>query len=115
MSSSSMQQRLRSSSAARRSSASFRTLRHRAARVLSQKIDQKSAPMFGRRDVFEDKLVDRPKRDAAPSKPPAPAQKKLQVVNGRSSHAAAPIEQPYEIKSNEYYEIKQQVFNALIE
>ena len=71
--------------------------------------------MFGRRDVFEDKLVERPKRDPAPSKPPAPAQKKLQVLNGKSSHAAAPIEQPYEIKSNEYYEIKQQVFNALIE
>jgi len=71
--------------------------------------------MFGRRDVFEDKLVERPKHDPAPSKPPAPAQKKLQVVNGSSSHAAAPIEQPYEIKSNEYYEIKQQVFNALIE
>ena len=71
--------------------------------------------MFGRRDVFEDKLVERSKRDAAPSKPLAPAQKKLQVLNGKSSHAAAPIEQPYEIKSNEYYEIKQQIFNALIE
>src|SRR5450830_147593 len=71
--------------------------------------------MFGRRDEFEDALVKRPKRDAAPSKPLAPAQKKLQVLNGKSSHTAAPIEQPYEIKSNEYYEIKQQVFNALIE
>src|SRR5450830_1200621 len=71
--------------------------------------------MFGRRHGFEDKLVERPKRDPAPFKPPAPAEKKLQVVNGGSSHAAALIEQPYEIKSNEYYEIKQQVFNALIE
>ena len=71
--------------------------------------------MFGRRHGFEDKLVERPKCDPTPFKPPAPAQKKLQVHNGKSSHGAAPIEQPYEIKSNEYYEIKQQVFNALIE
>jgi pilus assembly protein CpaF len=30
-------------------------------------------------------------------------------------HAPAPAEKPYEIKSNEYYEIKQELFNALIE
>jgi len=69
--------------------------------------------MFGRRNS-EEKIVALPVRTAAapkaasaPSNAPASARK--------STPAAPPAEEPYEINSNEYYEIKLEIFNALIE
>jgi pilus assembly protein CpaF len=74
--------------------------------------------MFGRRQS-EEKLVVLPMRTAASSKRPASTAHNVpnsaQVGARQSSHAAAPIEEPYAIKSNEYYNIKQELFNALIE
>ena len=68
--------------------------------------------MFGRRNL-EEKVVPLPVRNPASAKPASPASAGASTRN--SSHAAAPVEEPYEIKSNEYYEIKQELFNALIE
>jgi pilus assembly protein CpaF len=74
--------------------------------------------MFGRRQS-EEKLVVLPMRTATSSKRPASTAHNVpnsaQVGARKSSHAAAPIEEPYAIKSNEYYNIKQELFNALIE
>ncbi|HTE76024.1 MAG TPA: CpaF family protein [Xanthobacteraceae bacterium] len=74
--------------------------------------------MFGRRQS-EEKLVVLPMRTAAASKRPASTPNKVpnsaQASARKSLHAAAPTEEPYAIKSNEYYEIKQELFNALIE
>jgi pilus assembly protein CpaF len=74
--------------------------------------------MFGRRQS-EEKLVVLPMRTAASSKRPAStahnAPNSAQVGARKSSPAATPIEEPYAIKSNDYYNIKQELFNALIE
>ena len=74
--------------------------------------------MFGRRQS-EEKLVVLPMRAAASSKRPASTAHNVpnsaQVGARKSAHAAAPTEEPYAIKSNEYYDIKQELFNALIE
>jgi pilus assembly protein CpaF len=66
--------------------------------------------MFGRRNL-EEKVVARAVRNAAS---PQTLPNKAQAVR-KSVQAAPPVEKPYEIKSNEYYDIKQQLFNALIE
>jgi pilus assembly protein CpaF len=67
--------------------------------------------MFGRRSL-EEKIVALPVRTATPAKPAASA---APASTRKSAQPAASAEQPYEIKSNEYYEIKQELFNALIE
>jgi pilus assembly protein CpaF len=69
--------------------------------------------MFGRRNL-EEKIVALPVRSAAPPKA-ASAPTNAQASTRKSTQAASPAEEPYEIKSNEYYEIKQELFNALIE
>jgi pilus assembly protein CpaF len=69
--------------------------------------------MFGRRNL-EEKIVALPVRAAAVSKP-ASAPASTPASARKSAPAAPPAEEPYEIKSNEYYEIKQEIFNALIE
>ena len=69
--------------------------------------------MFGRRDV-EEKVVTLPVRNAASPKT-ASAPTNAQTSTRKSTPAAPPAEEPYEIKSNEYYDIKQELFNALIE
>src|SRR5690348_1479152 len=67
--------------------------------------------MFGRRSL-EEKVVALPARSAASPSPPSGGQ----ASTRRAAQAAAPpAETPYEIKSNEYYAIKQELFNALIE
>jgi pilus assembly protein CpaF len=66
--------------------------------------------MFGRRNL-EEKIVALPVRKAEGSSTSTSSQ----ASTRKSAHAAPPAEQPYEIKSNEYYEIKQEIFNALIE
>jgi pilus assembly protein CpaF len=66
--------------------------------------------MFGRRNS-EENIVALPVRTAAAPKAPTNAQASAR----KSAPAASPAEEPYEIKSNEYYEIKQEIFNALIE
>jgi pilus assembly protein CpaF len=66
--------------------------------------------MFGRRNL-EEKVVTLPTRKAESLKPSTGAQ----ASTRKSTQPAPPAEQPYEIKSNEYYEIKQEIFNALIE
>ena len=68
--------------------------------------------MFGRRNL-EEKVVALPVRAASPT--PASASNNAQASTRKSAAAAPPVEQPYEIKSNEYYDIKQELFNALIE
>jgi len=74
--------------------------------------------MFGRRQS-EEKLVVLPMRTAASSKRPASTPNNVpnsaQASARKSAHATAPTEEPYTIKSNEYYDIKQELFNALIE
>ena len=74
--------------------------------------------MFGRRQS-EEKLVVLPMRTAASSKRPASTPNNVpnsaQASARESAHATAPTEEPYTIKSNEYYDIKQELFNALIE
>src|SRR5262249_39471697 len=74
--------------------------------------------MFGRKQS-EENLVVLPVRTAAPSARPASNPNQVpnthQASGRRSARPAAPVEEPYEIKSNEYYNIKQQLFNALIE
>jgi pilus assembly protein CpaF len=68
--------------------------------------------MFGRRNS-EENIVALPVRSAAaPKTASAPSNAQ---PSARKSAAASPAEEPYEIKSNEYYEIKQEIFNALIE
>jgi pilus assembly protein CpaF len=69
--------------------------------------------MFGRRDGLQEKVVALP--TAASAKPSSSKPKDISSTARKSAHASAPVEQPYEIKSNEYYEVKQQVFNALLE
>ena len=66
--------------------------------------------MFGRRNS-EENIVALPVRTAVSPKAPTNAQASAR----KSAPAAVPAEEPYEIKSNEYYEIKQEIFNALIE
>ena len=60
-----------------------------------------------------------PVRTAASSKRPASTAPNVPnsapVGARKSAHAAAPTEEPYALKSNEYYEIKQELFNAFIE
>jgi pilus assembly protein CpaF len=73
--------------------------------------------MFGRRQSGE-KLVVLPMRTAASKRPASTPHKvpnNTQVNTRKSVHAAASTEEPYAIKSNEYYDIKQELFNALIE
>jgi pilus assembly protein CpaF len=70
--------------------------------------------MFGRRQS-EEKLVVLPMRAAAPSNRPA-GQNGAQLGAARSPLATALTEEEtYEIKSNDYYDIKQELFNALVE
>jgi pilus assembly protein CpaF len=69
--------------------------------------------MFGRRNL-EEKVVTLPVRNAASPKTES-ASNNSQTSPRKSAHAAPPVEKPYEIKSNEYYDIKQELFNALIE
>ena len=69
--------------------------------------------MFGRRNL-EENIVALPTRKAESLKPSS-ASTGTSASTRKSAHAAPPAEQPYEIKSNEYYEIKQEIFNALIE
>ncbi len=70
--------------------------------------------MFGRRQ-FEENLVVLPTRKPASAERQASTPNSAQANTRKSVHAPAPVEKPYEIKSNEYYEIKQELFNALIE
>jgi pilus assembly protein CpaF len=69
--------------------------------------------MFGRRNT-EENIVALPVRTAAAPKA-ASAPSNAQASARKSAPAAPPAEEPYEIKSNEYYEIKLEIFNALIE
>ena len=69
--------------------------------------------MFGRRNL-EEKVVALPTRTAASPKLPS-ASPTTQVSTRKVAQAAPPVEKPYEIKSTEYYDIKQELFNALIE
>jgi len=69
--------------------------------------------MFGRRNL-EEKVVTLAVRNAASPKT-ASAPNNVQASTRKSAQVAPPTEEPYEIKSNEYYEIKQELFNALIE
>ncbi len=69
--------------------------------------------MFGRRNL-EEKVVALPVRSAAAPKA-ASAPSNAQASARKSAPAAPPAEEPYEIKSNEYYDIKLEIFNALIE
>jgi pilus assembly protein CpaF len=69
--------------------------------------------MFGRRNTDEN-IVALPVRTAAAPKA-ASAPSNAQASARKSAPAAPPAEEPYEIKSNEYYEIKLEIFNALIE
>jgi pilus assembly protein CpaF len=69
--------------------------------------------MFGRRNL-EEKIVALPVRTAAAPRP-ASAPTSTPASARKSAQVALPAEEPYEIKSNEYYEIKQEIFNALIE
>ena len=68
--------------------------------------------MFGRRNL-EEKVVALPVRSAAPNTASAP--NNARASTRKSVQAAPSAEEPYEIKSNEYYEIKLELFNALIE
>jgi pilus assembly protein CpaF len=74
--------------------------------------------MFGRKQSDEN-LVVLPMRTVGPSTRPVPTPNKIPNTNQagarKTAPAVPPAEEPYEIKSNEYYDIKQQVFNALIE
>jgi len=67
--------------------------------------------MFGRRSL-EEKVVALPRKAASAQSSSAPS---AQPSTRKSGHAVPATEQPYEIKSNEYYDIKQELFNALIE
>src|SRR5689334_9003701 len=69
--------------------------------------------MFGRRSL-EEKVVALPVRNPASAKPTA-ASGSAEASTRKAAHGAPPAEEPYEIKSNEYYEIKLEIFNALIE
>ena len=71
--------------------------------------------MFGRRQS-EGNLVVLPVGNTAPTERAAPApNNNAQASARKSATAPTPDEQPYEIKSNEYYQIKLDLFNALIE
>jgi pilus assembly protein CpaF len=73
--------------------------------------------MFGRR-LSEEKLVVLPMRTAASKRPastPNNVPNSVHASTRKSVHATASTEEPYAIKSNEYYDIKQELFNALIE
>jgi len=69
--------------------------------------------MFGRKQS-EETLVVLPIRAAASPKRAASGSG-ASLSAPRSPAAAAPTEETYEIKSNDYYDIKQELFNALIE
>jgi pilus assembly protein CpaF len=69
--------------------------------------------MFGRRQS-EENLVVLPVRAPAPSSRPA-GTNGSQLGAPRSLPAASTEEETYEIKSNDYYDIKQELFNALVE
>jgi pilus assembly protein CpaF len=69
--------------------------------------------MFGRRNL-EEKVVTLAVRKAASPKT-ASAPSNAAASARQLAHAAPSVEKPYEIKSNEYYDIKQRLFNALIE
>ncbi len=69
--------------------------------------------MFGRRSL-EEKVVALPVRNPASAKPSG-ASGSAEASTRKAGHGTPPVEEPYEIKSNEYYEIKQELFNALIE
>src|SRR5262249_16252770 len=74
-------------------------------------LQHRANSMFGRRNL-EEKVVARAVRNAAS---PQTLPNKAQASVRKSAHAAPPVEKPYEIKSNEYYDIKKQLFNGLIE
>jgi pilus assembly protein CpaF len=75
--------------------------------------NNKSQMMFGRKQS-EETLVVLPIRAAASPKRAASGSG-ASLSAPRSPAAAAPTEETYEIKSNDYYDIKQELFNALIE
>ena len=57
--------------------------------------------MFGRRSL-EDKVVALPVRNPASAKPATSSG--AEASARKAGHTAAPVDEPYEIKSNEYYE-----------
>ena len=77
--------------------------------------------MFGRRNGFPQEPLARPMRQPALAKPAVPSQNaisiqnKVQVLSGKSAPAPAGAEKPYEARTDEYYEIKGQIFTALLE
>lgn len=72
--------------------------------------------MFGRRNTLPQEPLEAPMSQPARSKPVVPAQTLLQALNGKASPAAAVAEKPYEeLKTDEYYEVKGQIFSALLE
>src|SRR5437660_8933495 len=77
--------------------------------------------MFGRKSGFAGELVEEPSRHPIASDLPNAAPNKLKLLTGvpsraAPSHVLADAEKPYgQVKTDEYYEIKQQVFGALIE
>src|SRR5438477_11172001 len=74
--------------------------------------------MFGRRQS-EERVVVLPTRATASGKGSVSTTNSIptsaNVGAPKSLHATAPSEVPYEIKSNAYYDIKQELFNALVE
>jgi pilus assembly protein CpaF len=70
--------------------------------------------MFGRKQS-EENLVVLPTRAAASPKRPAAANGAAPSAPRSPVAVAQPVEETYEIKSNDYYDIKQELFNALIE
>src|SRR5215471_9713406 len=68
--------------------------------------------MFGRRNGFPQDTHGRP----APAKPTAPAQTNVQVLNVKPSPTVLTDNQLDDThKTDEYYQIKDDIFNALIE
>src|SRR5690349_21346671 len=76
--------------------------------------NNKSQMMFGRKQS-EENLVVLPTRAAASPKRPAAANGAAPSAPRSPVAVAQPVEETYEIKSNDYYDIKQELFNALIE
>jgi len=70
--------------------------------------------MFGRKQS-EENLVVLPTRAAASPKRPAAANGAAPSAPRSPVAVAQPVEETYEIKSNDYYDIKQELFNSLIE
>jgi pilus assembly protein CpaF len=75
-----------------------------------------SEPMFGRRSSFPQEPLGRPTRLTAVPKPAAPTQIKAQVISLKSLPATAAAEESYDAqKTDEYYAVKAEIFNALLE